>query len=131
MKPEEETYIHFIPLKPIRDMRVIKGPLEKLISEDIIFESNHEDYIHAILTNKGELMDPMNTLRSVYPNILSMEMNRENSNEKVMEISDLHREKDPFNLFNLFHEVVEGTSLEEAEGDFLKTIIEKAMKGDA
>ncbi|GAU75815.1 exonuclease SbcCD subunit D [Fusibacter sp. 3D3] len=122
--------IEFVPLKPIRDMRVIKGPLGQLISDEIVSEFNHEDYIHAILTDRGELMDPMNTLRSVYPNILSMEKQSESSSQSLTETQDLRREKNPVNLFDLFHTVIEGNALEAVEKTFVQAVVENAMKGD-
>lgn len=123
--------IEFIPLKPLRDMRVIKGPLDQLISDEVVSEFNCEDYIHAILTDRGELMDPMNTLRSVYPNILSMEKRTESSSEALLEAVDLRREKNPAHLFDLFYTAIEGNALDEVEKTFVKSIVENAMKGDA
>ncbi len=127
---DQVPQIEFIPLKPLRDMRVIKGPLDQLISDEIVSEFNHEDYIHAILTDRGELMDPMNTLRSVYPNILSMEKRTENSPKALLEAVDLRREKNPAHLFDLFYTAIEGETLDEVEKTFIKSIVEDAMKGD-
>ena len=63
--------IHY--LKPIRDMRIIEGPLKTLVSENIVNVANREDYILARLTDEGALLEPMSALRQVYPNVLRME----------------------------------------------------------
>ncbi|MBF4694995.1 exonuclease SbcCD subunit D [Fusibacter ferrireducens] len=123
--------IEFLPLKPIRDMRVIKGPLDQLISDEIVSAFNCKDYIHAILTDRGELMEPMNTLRSVYPNILSMEKQSTSSPQNLGEMTDLRREKNPVHLFDLFYTTVEGENLEETERAFVKQVVENAMKGES
>lgn len=56
-------------LRPLRDMRVIKGKLENLLDKDVYRETNTDDYIMAILTDRGELIDAISKLRAVYPNI--------------------------------------------------------------
>ena len=57
-------------LRPKRNMRIIKGPLDELIKAGLEDCSNREDYIQAILTDEGEIIDPIGKLRSVYPNIM-------------------------------------------------------------
>lgn len=131
LKAPGEKSVNFISLNPLRDMRVIKGPLEGLTSSEVALEHNNEDYIHAILTDRGALMDPMNTLRSVYPNILSMEIQASEINENVNENLEIRREKDPVNLFDMFHQVIEGTELEDHERTFIEEIVEYAIKGEA
>lgn len=60
-----------IPLRPLREMRTIKGTLAELMdSEKRVFEG---DFIRAVLTDVGEVLEPMATLKSVYPHILSLE----------------------------------------------------------
>ncbi len=120
--------VEFVPIKPTRDMRIIKGPLMELVSEQVASSGNREDYIHAILTDRGELIDPIYTLRSVYPNVLSVEKaptlkaGRSGDGYSV----DI-QEKDPFVLFEAFHEQIEGDSLTEAEREFVKACIESVL----
>lgn len=63
----------FLQFRPRRDMRIIRGELAELISQKSVSSGNPEDYVFAVLTDKGELLDPMARLRSVYPNVLGME----------------------------------------------------------
>lgn len=64
--------VELVELKPKRDMRIIKGPINELVSPEIYNSANPEDYVYAILTDKGELIDPISKLRSVYPNIMGL-----------------------------------------------------------
>ena len=57
-------------LRPKRNMRIIKGPLDELIKAGLEDCYNREDYIQAILTDEGEIMNPIGKLRSAYPNIM-------------------------------------------------------------
>ncbi|MBV1822382.1 exonuclease SbcCD subunit D C-terminal domain-containing protein, partial [Bacteroidales bacterium MSK.15.36] len=72
-----EIDIDFREFKPKRDMRIIKGPLEQLISPEVYKDTNTEDYIYAILTDKGELVDPIAKLRAVYPNVMGLSREEE------------------------------------------------------
>ncbi len=104
-------------LKPRRDLRVIEGDLEDLMNREVYSLENTEDYIHAVLTDKGTLYEPMNKLRSVYPNILQLERVRmellETGGDQVVEMKG----KNPTELFLEFYRKVTGE--EEPSGEAL------------
>ena len=68
----EEPTIELIPLEPVRDLRRIRGPLEKLLSDEVVSASNREDYLHVTLTDTEPVADPLYRLRQVYPNIMRL-----------------------------------------------------------
>ena len=121
----------FLELEPIRDMRIIKGPIEKLISEEIAIECSREDYIHAILTDRGEIADPISILRSVYPNVLSIERQRYIETEGVDYIPQNRNEKNPIELFSSFFEYIEGSEMDENEKKLIEHIADDALRGDS
>ena len=59
-------------LHPRRHMRILKGSLAELVKQGNEEKKGREDYIQAILTDKDELIDPIGTLRSVYPNTMQI-----------------------------------------------------------
>lgn len=59
-------------LHPRRHMRIMRGSLAELVKQGNEEEKDREDYIQAILTDKDELIDPIGTLRSVYPNTMQI-----------------------------------------------------------
>ena len=59
-------------LHPRRHMRILRGSLAELVKQGNEEEKGREDYIQAILTDKDELIDPIGTLRSVYPNTMQI-----------------------------------------------------------
>ena len=69
-----------LPLKPLRDLCEIKGNIEELLSKEFSSRINKNDYLHVILTNEEEIIDPMEKIRSVYPNV--MKYTPENSRTK-------------------------------------------------
>ena len=67
-----ETEIYRKVLHPRRQMRILRGSLAELVKQGNEEEKGREDYIQAILTDKDELIDPIGTLRSVYPNTMQI-----------------------------------------------------------
>jgi len=61
-------------LSPLRDMRRIKGTLKDLLDPAVYTGTNVEDYLHVTLTDEGEMIEPMSKLRTVYPNVLSLDI---------------------------------------------------------
>ena len=61
-----------LPLKPLRDMRVLEGELETIIQQGKV-DPNADDYLLVRLTDKHAILDPIAKLREVYPNVLQLE----------------------------------------------------------
>lgn len=104
LKEKGKLTINQVALKPLRDLRVIKGDLDHLMSPEVVHLSNPEDYISAILTDKGKLYEPMKKLRSVYPNMLQLEKERATKalNENILSAGDI-KSKGPEVLFRDFY----------------------------
>lgn len=118
--------IDFKCLKPVRDLRVIKGNIEDLIEEARELEDGKEDYIQAILTDDGELINPMEKLRAVYPNtmLITRERKREISEDKTSAKGEYKR-KSKLELFKEFYEDLgSGDYTEEKEVVLMNTINE-------
>lgn len=97
-------------LVPLRNMRQIKGRLQELLEPTVYSETNVGDYLHVILTDEGELMEPMSKLRRVYPNVLSLEM--ESKERQVGESKTSagvgYKQKSKLDLFADFYEDMTG-----------------------
>lgn len=103
-----------LPLKPLREMRVIQGKLEDLISPEVVKAADREAYIQARLTNEEELIDPIGTLRTVYPNIMQLILCK---NEKQLsgeyETKIARRRKSTAELFADFYQLVKEEEIDE------------------
>ena len=102
---DKDINIELKELKPLRDLRIIKGNIEDLICEGRDIEEGKEDYIQAILTDDGELMNPMEKLKSVYPNtmLISRERKKNVSKENTLSKGEF-RKKSKIDLFKNFYE---------------------------
>ena len=103
---DKDINIELKELKPLRDLRIIKGNIEDLICEGRDIEEGKEDYIQAILTDDGELMNPNEKLKSVYPNtmLISRERKKNVSKENTLSKGEF-RKKSKIDLFKNFYEI--------------------------
>ena len=105
--------ITVLPLKPLREVRIIKGSLEEVLAQAC------EDFVTVILTDRVDLdiMDMQDRLRCAFPGLL--EIRREN-----LRTADYSREvngeiqKDPFELCCSFLK-----DMDEQERELLKDVI--------
>ena len=56
-------------LRPLHDLRCIRGELQQLIQPEVLAAADREDYVQVTLTDEQELLEPAAALRSVYPNV--------------------------------------------------------------
>ena len=124
---EGEISIELLPLKTRRDMRTITGKLDELLTLE---DEGQEDYLRVILTDEGELLEPMAKLRQVYPNVMLLELERRFSEFKGSQLSASARQtKSTEELFADFYEHHRGESLHEAGKQVIEQTI-KVMKGE-
>lgn len=61
-----------VPLQAPHQMRIIEGELEAIIASGAT-DPQPEDYLLVRLLDKHAILDPMEKLRQVYPNVLHIE----------------------------------------------------------
>jgi exonuclease SbcD len=112
------------PLIPKRDMRIIKGPINELVNPEIYRNANTEDYVYAILTDKGELIDPISKLRSVYPNIMGLTKESGNQREENKTSATVgYKLRSKLELFEEFYDAMQGETLGEPATEIMARII--------
>ena len=105
-----------LPLVPLRDLRTIRGELTDLLQDEVVQSANADDFIRAILTDYGELLEPMARLREKYPNALTLEREHQLQAEPMQQYKriDLQRQT-PEQLFADFYGQVTGAEMTGAE----------------
>ena len=122
---KEDINISKIPLIPIRDMRVIKGPFDKLISKEIVNLENKNDYLDVVLTDDDYIINAIGKLRKFYPNILKLEYENKISSNEVLDNIDIDKSNmSPIDLFSEFYKMQNGIELPVKK----KKIIEEVIK---
>lgn len=122
--------INLIPLKPIRDMRTVKGKYEEITLKSSYDGSNRDDYIRVVLTDEDDVMDAMARLRAVYPNIMKLEYdNKRSSAGRDFSLGERVEDKTEIELFTELYEQQNGVSMNEKQQEFVERIVSR-LKGD-
>ncbi len=129
---EGAVTVEKIPLSPLRDLRCIRGNLSELMSPQVM-EANRghlEDYLQVTLTDTEELIDPIGTLRSVYPNVLQIVLEKNRVNEDgEYESRIVGKRKSTAELFNDFYELIKGEPMDEKRRGIVADAVETSEKG--
>lgn len=128
---ENEISVKQVMLTPIHEMRKIKGKLEELIKPEVVNSAPFDDYIHAILTDEEELIDPIGTLRSVYPNVMQIQLQKNELKSNMQYETKLHVQgKTTMELFKEFYELVKEEPLDAKREQIVQESLRKAGKED-
>ncbi len=124
-----EVKIGEIPLKPMHDLRQIKGTYSELMTKENYEGTATDDYIHAVLTDENEVIDAMAKLRVVYTNIMSLSYDnkRTRSNQTITDAEDVEK-KSPMDLFSEFFEKQNNQELSEEQKAFVMDKIEEIWR---
>jgi DNA repair protein SbcD/Mre11 len=125
VKEKENIQIKQIPLHPIRDMRIIRDKIDNLLHDEK-YTINSDDYIYAIITDEEDIYDPIGKLRTVYRNILILEV--ENTKSKINDNSRTSASGDvasrnPFDLFDEFFKNQNNVELNNNQRSILQGIL--------
>lgn len=123
---KEELQVKRVPLQPLRDMRKIRGTMKELMKPEIVSLADSNDYIQAVLTDKEELIDPIGTLRSVYPNIMQivLEKNELKSGDIGRRVAQISQ-KTTMELFEEFYEILRDEKMDDARRDVVRNALEE------
>lgn len=113
-----------IPIKAPKDVRQVKGSLEGILAAGRL-DQNSNDYIMAIVEDEGALLDPMEKIRSVYPNAIGMkrtflESQQEGSRGDINYSN--YNKMSIGSLFDDFYTHVTGEEFTQADKEVFETI---------
>jgi DNA repair protein SbcD/Mre11 len=118
-------------LTPKRDMREIEGYLEELLDPSFLSSQGQEDYLKVTLLDDGAILDPINKLRQVYPNVLHLERKVDRLDMKQKQaLQGFNTEKvTELTLFEQFYQEMTTTPFTQEKKDLMAAIIDK-VKGE-
>jgi DNA repair protein SbcD/Mre11 len=117
-------------LTPKHDMREMEGHLEELLDPNFYGNEQVDDYLKITLLDKGALLDPINKLRQVYPNVLHLEkkIDLTDSKKKQSYIALKSEKKSEIELFEQFYSDMTTSDFTTEKRDVMKEIIEKVLR---
>jgi len=128
---QKQLSYELIPLKPLRDLREIKGSIDELIKKENYEGTNQNDYIKAIITDEEPGYEPLSRIRSVYPNTLKLEIRNSKTINNNLELERIEKlkEKSVLELFNDFYKYQNNIDMNKEEQKIIKDIIKESEGG--
>lgn len=108
--------IRELPLIPLRDLRKIKGKYLELTELSYYQGLNREDYYQITLTDEADIVDGVQKLRLIYPNLMRLEYdNRRTRENQVIEGAEAVEQKSELELFEEFYELQNNQPMSEQQ----------------
>jgi exonuclease SbcD len=133
MKENGEFDLRTRSLQPKKDLREVEGYLEELMDPAFYEKQNLDDYLKITLLDEGALLDPINKLRQVYPNVLHLErkISITDMKKKSSFISMKEEKKSELELFKQFYEQMTTSEFTNDKQQVMADVIEKVLREEA
>lgn len=117
-----EISIEELPIKPLRDLRIIKAQFEDILKAEVY---NEDDYVEIILTDELEVPKALPILRKIYPNIMKLSYDNTRTRSALAEEGIKNTENlSPLEIFKKFYKEQNAMDINEEQEKILNEIIE-------
>ena len=121
-KKGENPEIKTVELKPIRDMKKIRGKFDDLINA----VNKTDDYVQITLTDEEDIPNAMSRLQTVYKNALELRYDNARTRQSSIILgADGVEKKTAFELFSEFFVDRNNAPMSEIQSKYIKDLIEK------
>ncbi|MFR3138844.1 MAG: exonuclease SbcCD subunit D [Lacrimispora saccharolytica] len=129
LKEKGSLTVHQEPLKPLHDMREIRGSYEELVLRENYQGTDLEDYLHVILTDENDIPDVIGRLRSIYPNIMKLDYDNQRTrrNQELMK-EEAAVEQSPMELLGQFFLQQNNQEMSPEQTEYARTLMETIRK---
>ena len=126
IKEKGDVLIEKVPLKPLRDLRKIRGTYMELMSKDFYEGTDTGDYLQITLTDEEDVPDGMAKLRTVYPNLMQLVYDNSRTRQsRQVEVTECVEQKSEMELFEEFYEIQNNQPMSEDQQNFVKSLLEE------
>ena len=129
MNAQGKCDITKIPLKPLRNMRVIEGELDDIIAQ-AKNDTDADDYLLVRLMDKHALYDPMAKLRAVYPNILQIEKPNLSRGGERHQLKKENLKKGELHMFQDFYQQMTDEEMDQDGLEVVTALLDKIHYGE-
>ena len=117
--------IDLFPLKPMRNMRHIKGKMEDLLNKANV--KSPEDFIYATLTDEDIINDAMGIFQQTYPNTVKIDYDNSHTREiEQVDISKIAHNKSFSELISDFYRLMYQCEISDEEMDIMRMVAREA-----
>ncbi len=130
-KAKPELRIREVPIEPLRDLRIIEGRYDEIMSRDSHKDENNDDYIKLVLTDEENIPYVMDKARTVYPNIMMLTYKNGRTSYTSQEAqceAPASGQLSPLQLFEDFYKRQNNSDMSDEKRGFIKGLIEKVWE---
>ena len=122
---KKDISIDLFPLKPMRNMRHIKGKMEDLLNKANV--KSPEDLIYATLTDEDIINDAMGIFQQTYPNTVKIDYDNSHTREiEQVDISKIAHNKSFSELISDFYRLMYQCEISDEEMDIMRMVAREA-----
>ena len=129
LKEKGNVDISAIFLRPLRDMRKIRGSYMEVTAKSFYENENCDDYLHVTLTDEEDILDGLQKLRVIYPNIMQLEYDNRRTRENMeLTAAQAVEQKSEMELFMEFYELQNNQPMSQVQKEFVGNIIREVKE---
>lgn len=116
--------VRTLPLTPLHDLVKLKGSYMELTDLKFYSELNRQDYFHITLTDEYDVVDALQKLRTVYPNLMQLEYaNRRTQLDAEILADEAVEQKSELELFAEFYKLQNNMELSSQQEKIVQDLI--------
>lgn len=121
LKEKGDLRVETVPLKPLREMAVLEGTFDELMSPAEEIPGDRNDFVKANLRDEEYIPDAIRQLRKVYPNILELTYPRiAGASGQAAEAAE---EDTPMEYVEAFYRMMRGRGMNEGQEKLVEQFI--------
>ena len=117
--------VELVPIKPMRNLRHIKGKIKELLAKSNV--TAPEDFIYATLTDEEIVNDAMGIFQQIYPYTVKIDSDNSHTREiEQVDISKIAENRSFEDLISDFYRQMYSCEISEEEMDIMRTVAREA-----
>ena len=127
-----DVRIRAVPLKPLHDMKRIRGTYLELTARSYYKDTDLQDrYLHVTLTDEEDIPDAIGRLRAVYPYIMNLEYDNRRTRQDQNPLEEaVTPESSPLELFSLLYEKQNNAPMDTEEVRIIRSLMARIWEED-
>ncbi|CUN11284.1 Nuclease sbcCD subunit D [Blautia hydrogenotrophica] len=123
--------LHTIPLKPLRDMRKIRGSYLEVTARSFYQGMKLDDYYQITLTDEEDIPDGLQRLRTIYGNLMRLEYDNQRTREdQEIDRAEEIEKKSELELFEEFYQLQNNQPMSDQQRELARKLAEEIREGE-
>ena len=123
--------LHTIPLKPLRDMRKIRGSYLEVTARSFYQGMKLDDYYQITLTDEEDIPDGLQRLRTIYGNLMRLEYDNQRTREdQEIDRAEEIEKKSELELFEEFYQLQNNQPMSDQQRELARKLAEEIREDE-